>query len=396
MGADKIRVNNIKLNNLKLKISRRKGIIYSLLTLLLLTPSIILMIMYFNSARIEGQNLSNKVRADDLNSFHKSLLEDLSRSLKISTQRAILHADELIATTGRPLSDSSKNISEMVLNGTLDGVDVPSLKGLGGSTCNTVLCWKDNYTTIAKQAGFDFSVEVVSVSINPYDSWNLNSSAEIKIFLKDTETNSSINHTVTQSSKVPITGFEDPLYLIETNGKVTRFIKKPTAIPLAKGTRGFGWAIGITENDINSGNSNKTLVTTANLSTIDLANFGSAVSNNSADTTQVPFISNADDLSRLSDGKKVFIENVTYSVWSLTSEITNGNYHESYSGPSYLDRLEGKKYIDDSRKGMPNAIGLVSFVNPVEFISEGLPFKSGLSCVDYLYFSGTSDGFNCY
>jgi len=392
MGADKIRVDNIKLNNLKLKIGRRKGIIYSLLTLLLLTPSIILIIMYFGSARIEGQNLSNKIRADDLNNFHKSLLEDLSRSLKISTERAILHADEVIATTGTPFSNSSKSISEMVLNGTLDGVDVSSLKGLGGSTCNTVLCWKDNYTTAAKQAGFEFSVEVVSVSTTPYDSWNLNSSAEIKIFLKDTEINSSISHTITQSSKVPITGFEDPLYLIETNGGVSRLINKPTTIPLAKGTIGFGWAIGITENDINSGNTNKTLVTTANLSTLDLANFGSAISNNSADTTQVPFISNADDLSKLSNGNKVFIENVTYSVWYLPSEISSRSYHESYSGPGYLDRLEGKTYIDDSRKGMPNAIGLVSFVDSTEFISEGLTFNPNLSCLDYLYFSGTSDG----
>jgi hypothetical protein len=390
MGADKIRVNN-----LKLEISRkRKGIIYSLLTLLLLTPSIILMIMYFNSARMEGQNLSNKIRADDLNSFHKSLLEDLSRSLKISTQRALLHADEVIATTGKPFLDSSKNISEMVLYGTLDGVDVPSLTGSGGSTCNTVSCWKDNYTKIAKQAGFDFSVKVVSVSITPYDSWNLNSSAEIEIFLKDTETNSSINHTVMQSSKVPITGFEDPLYLIKTNGKVSRLIKKPTTIPLVIGTRGFGWAIGITENDISSGNSNKTLVTTADLSTIDLTNFGSAVSENPADTIQhpFPFISNASGASMLSNGKKVFIENVTFSVWDLTSEINSRKYHESYYGPSYLDRLEGRTSISDSRKGMPNAIGLVSFVDPVEFISGGLTINPTLSCVDYLYFSGTSDG----
>jgi len=393
MGADKIRVKNIKLNNFKLKFGRRKGIIYSLLTLLLLTPSIILMIMYFSSARIEGENLSNKIRADDLNSFQKSLLEDLSRSLKISTQRAILYADELIATTGKPLSDSSKNISEMVLYGTLDNKPVPSLLGSGGSTCNTVSCWKENYTTIAKQVGFDLSVDIVSVSIKPYDSWNLNSSAEIKISLNDTGTNSSISHTVTQSSKVPITGFEDPLYIIETNGKVSRLIKKPTTTPLVKGSTGFNWSIGIIETDFGSGNKNKTFVTNLDLSTLDLRNFGSAISKNPASTDQVPFISNADDLSKLSNGDKVFIENVTYSVWSLTSEISSRSYHESYSGPSYLDRLEDKTYIADSRKGMPNAIGLVSFVDPTEL---GLTFKSGLSCVDYLYFSETSDGFNCY
>lgn len=387
MGADKIRVNNIKL-----EISRRKGIIYSLLTVLLLAPSIILLIMYFNSARIEGQNLSNKIRADDLNSFQKSLLEDLSRSLKISTQRALLHANEVIATTGKPFSNSSQSISEMVFNGTLDGVGVPSLNGSGGSTCNTVLCWKDNYTKIAKQTGFNFSVEIVSVSITPYDSWNLNSSAEIKIFLKDTETNSSINHTVMQSSKVPITGFEDPLYLLKTNGKVSRLIKKPTTIPLVKGNMGFGWSVGTTETDPSLVNPNKTLVA-IDLSTVDLTGFGSAISESPTTTNLVPFISNASDArSILGNGKKVFIENITYSVWNLASEINSTSYHESYYGPSYLDRLEGRISIADSRKGMPNAIGLVSFVDPTEFISEGLTFKSGLSCVDYLYFSGTSDG----
>jgi hypothetical protein len=199
-----------------------------------------------------------------------------------------------------------------------------------------------------------------------------------------------------QSSKVPITGFEDPLYLIETSGKISRSIKKPTTIPLVKGTIGFNWSIGITETTLLiSENKNKTFVTGSNLSTVvDLTNFGSAISENPAapvDST-FPFIGNATDaVTILGNGKKVFIENVTYSVWELTSEISSRSYHESYYGPSYLDRLEGKTYIDNSRKGMPNAIGLVSFIDSDEFTSPDLPFDTSLSCVDYLYFSGASD-----
>ncbi len=207
-----------------IKIENQKGMIYSLMTLFLVGSSIFLVTVYFNTLDIEGQNFANKIRADDFNNFYNSLVRDLERSLKISTFRALLHATDLTVTTGQPFSNSESRIAEMIFTGTLDGTDVISLQGTSIDPCNTVECWRDKYSDLATDAGFDLTVVINSVSVAPYDSWNLNSSAEIAITLEDSASKMVLRRTVTQSSKVPITSFEDPLYIIETKGRITRII----------------------------------------------------------------------------------------------------------------------------------------------------------------------------
>ena len=393
MGAIKIHAGNM---DIKGKKKRNKGIIYSLLTLFLITPSIILIIFYSNTLAIEGENFSSRVRADSLNNFYNSLLTDLERSLRISTFRALLHVTDVVDTSGLPFSNSEDRISEMVFKGTLDGVDVPSLNGTDDSPCNTILCWQQTYSNLAKQAGFDFSIEVISVSVKPYNSWNLNSSAEIKITLHDAASSITLRKTVTQSSIVPVTGFEDPLYLLNTHGKVTRLIKKPGASSAIRGDQGFGWALGSIEIDVAAGNHNKILladdlskVTSDQLETFSGSIFKETIN----DISHVSYIGKISSSESLTLGKKVFFENITNSTWNLNDEIINQNYHESYFGPSYLDRLEGRFTISDAfREQSPNAIGLVSFVDFSQLEAKGIPVDTTRSCVDYLYFAGKSNG----
>ncbi len=379
----------------------KKGLIYSLLTILLLAPSILLIVTYLGTIGMEGQNFSNKVRADSMNNFYNSLMTDLERSLKISTQRAILYATQIISTTGQPFcdkpdkscdpGDSEARLSEMIWRGTLDGEDVPSLQAGVGSPCNTIDCWSESYEDVAADSGYELSLEIKSVSVSPYDSWDLNSSAEIKLDLKDKGTGMNLKRTVTQSSKVSIIGFEDPIYTIKTLGKFTQLIKVSTKDPLTKADSGSGWAVGSIETASDQANPGKVLLTD---STMPPAGFGGVLFKESvSETPSIPFLSNLLNEDPLVQGRKVFFESITNSVWDLQEEKNSQNYHESDYGPSYLDRLEGRLYISDELKSQSsNSIGLLSFIDFSKLEAKGTQVDTTKTCVDYLYFSGQSDG----
>lgn len=374
-----------------------KGIIYSLLTLFLIVPIIMLVITYSRVLKTEGENIALRVRADSLKYFYESVLQDLDRVIFISMKRSILYATDVVVSSGIPFSNSEEKLSEMIKNGTLEGQDVLMLKGTEEFPCNTVVCWMNGTIYLSREFGFEISINLISIDVTPYDSWNLNISTKIGIYLSDDYLNMSINRTVTRSVKVPIIGFEDPLYPLYTQGKVSRMINKSTETPISSGTDGFGWAIGEITHNIDAENkSKKVFVTLDDLSLLDidkLNDFEAVISTQSTipNNLNVPYLV-VDSIDALTDGKKVFVENITLGVWDLNNDINKKYYHESYLGPSFLDRLEGRLEASaEFRAQTSNIIGLLSFVDFDELASyPGLTVDRDRSCVDYFYFGSVS------
>ena len=60
-------------------------------------------------------------------------------------------------------------------------------------------------------------------------------------------------------------------------------------------------------------------------------------------------------------------------------------------GPSFLDRLEGKLYIQDKYSSQTiNNIGMESFINKTDFINHKLGVDNSKTNVDYIYFLNTT------
>jgi hypothetical protein len=73
----------------------------------------------------------------------------------------------------------------------------------------------------------------------------------------------------------------------------------------------------------------------------------------------------------------------------LKDDLNNSYYHPSLYGASFLDRLEGKFFVQEKYfKSKP--IGLESFVNKDKILSAGLFVNTSLTNMDYLYFSGSN------
>ncbi|MEM5869804.1 MAG: hypothetical protein QXR09_01405 [Candidatus Aenigmatarchaeota archaeon] len=71
---------------------------------------------------------------------------------------------------------------------------------------------------------------------------------------------------------------------------------------------------------------------------------------------------------------------------NLKDDLENSYYHPSLYGASFLDRLEGKFFVQE-KYFKPNPIGLESFVNKDKILSAGLPIDAYATNIDYLYFS---------
>ncbi|MCX6815973.1 MAG: hypothetical protein NT120_03930 [Candidatus Aenigmarchaeota archaeon] len=84
--------------------------------------------------------------------------------------------------------------------------------------------------------------------------------------------------------------------------------------------------------------------------------------------------------------RTITIPNITvFGQQNLDYAVAKKFYMRSTSGPSFLDRLEGRLTIGPKYQGITN-IGLETIVNLPELQANGLPVKQDQSAVDYLYF----------
>jgi hypothetical protein len=78
---------------------------------------------------------------------------------------------------------------------------------------------------------------------------------------------------------------------------------------------------------------------------------------------------------------------------NLQDDLDNSFYHPSLNGASFLDRLEGKYFVQAKYAASVN-IGLESFVDKDKLASAGLPVNGDATNIDYLYFSSAASGYH--
>jgi hypothetical protein len=192
-----------------------RGILYSIIAALLVIPVIGLIL--FNSQLIE-KNVDVNIRSNELEYFSTSVEEDMARFLKIAGRRALISAVSNVITNGVPLTDAQANLSEMIMNGTLDGVVAPLI---GDDNFNS---WRENVTNIAASSGFDLDFQNYKVNITQNDSYNVLLELSTVLNISDANLDMGIEKNLTASIAVSIDGIEDPLFPLRTYSKVIKVI----------------------------------------------------------------------------------------------------------------------------------------------------------------------------
>lgn len=165
---------------------------------------------------------SEQKRVKTLDSFLKATEADLSRQTYIMGFRAIFIIESAISASGSYSSNVNAQVNEIIQNGTLKEVPQPLMVG---ATLPEI-------TALANEKASKLNAELTlsqpTIQVFQRDPWQVIVQINTTLVLNDK--NDKANWTIRESIETPlrVENFEDPLYLVSTNGLVThKIIRTP-------------------------------------------------------------------------------------------------------------------------------------------------------------------------
>jgi hypothetical protein len=284
-----------------------KGILFSLIIFFIAIFLAIFLLTQRSSVSFYSTQKALENRIESMLSLVKNTFDDSERAVEIIGRRACVAAINYVVINGTPLSSANETIVELMVNGTLNSTPRPLMEYA------TIKDWSNTLEYLIEAQGFDAEIEISNLTVSPFDSFNLQLDYTIKVKISDLRTRTNITKLERKSVILNIEYLEDPLYPLNTYGRVVNTIVKSPH-----------WL---------------------NYSSIDTKN--------------------------------------------LQDDLNNSYYHPSLYGASFLDRLEGKYFVQEKYR-KENPIGLESFVNKDKILTSGLPINYNQTNIDYLYFSNAN------
>lgn len=206
----------------------KKGMFFTVLVLVILTLFFIAYTLYSDI----GKEKSGRKRVETLNNFLFSTEQDMSRQMYITGFRTIFLIEDHIVETGQYLSPLNPYFQEAFFNGTFSN---QSEQLLIGAT------FSDMQTTISEKAQKINALVTLSnplLTVSQEDPWNVKITLTTNLYMRDAANSDegSWNKTEVTVTYIPVTRFEDPLYLVNTNGLMTNKISKTPFTTFVSGT----------------------------------------------------------------------------------------------------------------------------------------------------------------
>ncbi len=197
----------------------KRGIFFTLTAIFLL--GLMLFIILAQQERRDSDDvaaLTIKIRA--MNEFVKSVDEDLERGLFITGFRAFLGIQQHIATQGSYLADTESQFREALVNGTVLSAHLDIMND------STFVNWTTRIAGEAGQLGLDVNFTVDQIDIYHSEPWIVSVDATVTMNVTDSSQTAFWVQQRTIQTNISVDGLEDPLYLVETGGVITRVINR--------------------------------------------------------------------------------------------------------------------------------------------------------------------------
>ena len=205
---------------MELKRHNKKGVIFTTLVVVIISLFLLSSLLYSNIK--DRKAIRNRV--ETLNSFIFSLQKDISRQLYISSYRALVAIESHITANGIFIQDSENLIKEALLNGTINSTSIGLMEGY------KLKDWESRITELGDKTNIQINYSLLQVETSQEDPWNVDVKITINISLKDKNNLAEWHNTMEIKTKIEIKDFEDPLYLLNTNGLLAKkIIKTPYA-----------------------------------------------------------------------------------------------------------------------------------------------------------------------
>lgn len=167
-----------------------------------------------------------KTRVSTMDSFLNSIEDNLEKQIYIAGFRIIFLAENYIIDTGKYIGESDNYtgiedfFQEAFLQGTVSGVEQYILF--------TYTDLADSLQEKADKMNLEIILENPPklLNISQEDPWNVNFTVGFDLTMEDKENLAKWERFQVISVLIPVTGFSDPLYNVETYNKVPRLIEQ--------------------------------------------------------------------------------------------------------------------------------------------------------------------------
>ena len=198
----------------------KKGIFFTLTAIFLI--SLLFFSYSIYSVSKEHESITGRVKT--LNGYVFSLKEDVERKLFISGFRIIFLHEKRIIEDGVYFSDIISSFNETFFNGTILGEIREGEEALiEGITYGEIL---SEVNSQASKLNLIVSFNNSNFLIDQVDPWNVRVRLSSDLLIRDRSNLASWNRSEEFSVLIPISNFEDPVYIINTLGRVNiKFVK---------------------------------------------------------------------------------------------------------------------------------------------------------------------------
>ncbi len=200
-------------------IKLKKGVFFTL-TAIALVLIIILGFFIQNEYRLRNKMYVIETRVETINDFIKSTEKDLNRGLYIASFRALLGIQKHITTSGSFLDDTNSRFNEIVLYGTVQGQEIDIMNE------STFIDWTKKIEQEAEKIDITINISIINITIYHQEPWLVTIDTTLLLQINDKKGTANWTKNERVISTLKIEGFEDPLYTINSFGKVINIIKK--------------------------------------------------------------------------------------------------------------------------------------------------------------------------
>ena len=183
-----------------------------------LTTVIFITYSAYSSYRLSERMDVIQIRIETVNFFIKDVEKDLDKGAFIAGFRSLLGFNQFIATNGTFLDDTNERFKESFLNGTVNNQPLSLMKD------STFTDWADKISAEADKIDIKFNFTINDIKLNQSDPWHVDIGINISMDIRDKRNTSYWARNRYLTTRIDITGFEDPLYVINSGGRVTNTI----------------------------------------------------------------------------------------------------------------------------------------------------------------------------
>lgn len=192
------------------------GMFFTFLAILIIS----ILILSTNFFSVISERTRVQKRVETLNSFVSAVEDDLQRKIYITGFRSIFVFESYINEQGDYINDANIGLQELFFNGTLYGIEQNVTAGAKFSDIVVDLNSK------ASKVNAFVSLTNPRINVSQTDPWNLRFVLDAELSIADIGNLVSWNKSISIVSLVPIEEFADPIYAINTNGRILNNVSR--------------------------------------------------------------------------------------------------------------------------------------------------------------------------